>query len=310
MGLACSLYGVRVEVCSEVKLESSPLRWCSVQRACAVPCFFSRLFRSGSWVFWSLCIFCPAFAPTAHAHSYFQSHIVPSYFVAGGKVSPGASFAALQQGSQIPASLIPARDSTSLFLRSKGLKVSFSETSSCWTGAQTLAYTGGVEVPRWLFQGPVGTWATCHWNELNSLSHHEPHFKLLTPLKDTNLTKRVINKQGIKKTTAIAIEGPRKGRNQGNFLNCWPFKWGSISPAKIRKPFCLGVYFLNINLYMSCCIDPNVAGSISYCTDSALVCQKVTKGWTTVKNHISQGNKRSQVQLRLQIGANALHHFT
>ena len=139
MGLACSLYGVRVEVCSEVKPESSPLRWCSVQRACAVPCFFSRLFRSGSWVFWSLCIFCPAFAPTAHAHSYFQSRIVPLYFVAGGKVSPGASFAALQQGSQIPASLIPARDSTSLFLSSKGLKVSFSETSSCWTGATDLS---------------------------------------------------------------------------------------------------------------------------------------------------------------------------
>jgi len=103
------------------------------------PAVFSRLFRSGSWVFWSLCIFCPAFAPTAHAHSYFQSRIVPLYFVAGGKVSPGASFAALQQGSQIPASLIPARDSTSLFLSSKGLKVSFSETSSCWTEATDLS---------------------------------------------------------------------------------------------------------------------------------------------------------------------------
>ena len=135
VGLACSLYGVRVEVYSEVKPEASPLRWCSVQRACAVPCFFSRLFRSGSRHFWSLCIFCPALAPTVHSHSYFQSHIVSLYFVVRGKVSPGASFAALQQGSQIPASLIPTRDSTSLFLRSKGLKVSFSETSSCWTGA-------------------------------------------------------------------------------------------------------------------------------------------------------------------------------
>ena len=33
--------------------------------------------------FWPLCIFCLAFAPAAHAHSYFQSHIVPLYFIAG-----------------------------------------------------------------------------------------------------------------------------------------------------------------------------------------------------------------------------------
>ena len=31
----------------------------------------------------------------------------------------------------------------------------------------------------WLFQGPIGTWATLRWNWLNSLSHHEPYFKLL-----------------------------------------------------------------------------------------------------------------------------------
>ena len=31
-----------------------------VQRACAVPCFCSWLFRSDSWVFWSLCIFAAA----------------------------------------------------------------------------------------------------------------------------------------------------------------------------------------------------------------------------------------------------------
>lgn len=29
-----------------------------------------------------------------------------------------------------------------------------------------------------------------------------------------------------------------------------------------------------------------------------------------IKNHLSQGKERSQVPLRLQIGANPLHHFT
>lgn len=37
------------------------LRWCCVQGACAVPWFCSRLFSSGSWVFRSLCFFCPKF---------------------------------------------------------------------------------------------------------------------------------------------------------------------------------------------------------------------------------------------------------
>ena len=45
-------------------------------------CFCSGLFRSGSWVFWSLCIFCPEFAPTVRACSQFWSHIVSLYFVA------------------------------------------------------------------------------------------------------------------------------------------------------------------------------------------------------------------------------------
>ena len=37
-----------------------------VQEACTVPCFCSRFFKSGNWVFWSLHVFCPELAPTAH----------------------------------------------------------------------------------------------------------------------------------------------------------------------------------------------------------------------------------------------------
>ena len=49
-------------------------------------------------------IFCfflgPEFAPTAHALSYFLSHIVSLYFVAQGEVYPGASTAAKGPRSQ------------------------------------------------------------------------------------------------------------------------------------------------------------------------------------------------------------------
>ena len=48
-----------------------PLWWCRVQGSCTGPHFCSGLFKSGSCVFWSLCIFCPEFAPTVHAHNYF-----------------------------------------------------------------------------------------------------------------------------------------------------------------------------------------------------------------------------------------------
>ena len=56
---------------------------------------------------------------------------------------------------------------------------------------------------------------------------------------------------------------------------------------------CLGVYFLNINFYMSCCIDQSATGCFSYHTNSTLFCQKVLRGQTIVKNHISQLNERS-----------------
>ena len=40
-----------------------PLWWSCVQGACAIPCFCSGLFKSGSWVLGSLFVTCPEFAP-------------------------------------------------------------------------------------------------------------------------------------------------------------------------------------------------------------------------------------------------------
>ena len=124
--------------------------------------------------------FCPEFAPITHVESYFQSYTVSSYFVAQGEVCPSASTAA--KGPRVPHSNLSRsllRDSTSLFLWDKALKVSSSETSSCWSGVTDLAYPLCVEVPCWLFQGPIVTRVTFCWDALNSLSHHEPYFKLL-----------------------------------------------------------------------------------------------------------------------------------
>ena len=57
--------GVAWVVCPPLRL------WC-VQGACPVPCFCSRLFKSGILDFWSLCILCPELAPTAHTCIYFS----------------------------------------------------------------------------------------------------------------------------------------------------------------------------------------------------------------------------------------------
>ena len=61
---------------------------------------------------------------------------------------------------------------------------------------------------------------------------------------------------------------------------------------------------------MSYPTDPSAAESISYHTNSTLFHQKIFKCQMTGKNHISQGNERSQALLRIQIEANPLHHFT
>ena len=50
-----------------------------MQGACAGPCFRSGLFKSGSWDFWSLCIFCPEFCPNCACSQLF---LVPySFFI-------------------------------------------------------------------------------------------------------------------------------------------------------------------------------------------------------------------------------------
>ena len=54
VGQACSLHELRVRVCPglEVWLRCfAHLRWFWVQGACIVPCFCSRLLKSGSWIF-------------------------------------------------------------------------------------------------------------------------------------------------------------------------------------------------------------------------------------------------------------------
>ena len=62
-------------------------QWCFVQgNALQQAAFAPGSFKCGDWVFGSLCILCPEFTLIVHAHSYFQSHIVSLYFVAGGEV--------------------------------------------------------------------------------------------------------------------------------------------------------------------------------------------------------------------------------
>ena len=66
---ASSLYGQRVGCVSRGQAGGPPwvfcppLRLCNVQGACRVSTLLcSKLFRSGCWAFWSLCIFCLEFA--------------------------------------------------------------------------------------------------------------------------------------------------------------------------------------------------------------------------------------------------------
>ena len=69
-GRACSLYWVRVGVCPGIGWRAG-LGGIECREHMPYPAFCSGLFKSGSWVFWALCIFCPEFAPTANARSYF-----------------------------------------------------------------------------------------------------------------------------------------------------------------------------------------------------------------------------------------------
>ena len=76
-----------------------------MQGAYAVPCFCSRLFRSGSWAFWSLFMLCPEIALIELLCSYFEPYIGSLYFVAQGEMCLGTNISVLQQGVQVPASL-------------------------------------------------------------------------------------------------------------------------------------------------------------------------------------------------------------
>ena len=76
-GWAGSSYRVRVGVCPGVGSERC-LRWLAhpwggveLQGSCAVPCFCSWLFRSGSWVLGLFVSCCPEFVPSSQVHGYF-----------------------------------------------------------------------------------------------------------------------------------------------------------------------------------------------------------------------------------------------
>lgn len=100
-------------------------------------------------------------------------------------------------------------------------------------------------------------------------------------LEDTKLAK-TLNKQGPKRRTTAAPNGPRKGRNQVNFKRA-PLSIdqteNDIILGKTVKRLCLSMCFLNINFCPSCHIDPGAVGSISYHTNSTLFCQEVTKSY-------------------------------
>ena len=73
--------------------------WC-VQGAWAVPCLCSRLFRSGSWVFWSFCIFLSIICPSCACTQLF---LVPfSFFVICSLRRHLSRCKHCSRGSQVP----------------------------------------------------------------------------------------------------------------------------------------------------------------------------------------------------------------
>ena len=89
---------------------------CTLPLLLSTLCFCSRLFRSNSWVFWSLCIFCPKFDLTAHACSYFQSCIVSLYFVLEERCVQVGALQHCSKGSQVPDYLIPSTCTSVLYI--------------------------------------------------------------------------------------------------------------------------------------------------------------------------------------------------
>ena len=86
-----------------------PLRYCCVQGACALPRCPSGLFKAAVGFFGLFVSFVQNLTQLLQACSYFSSHIVSLYFVAGGERCSGASTAALQQGLLNRTWLVPSK---------------------------------------------------------------------------------------------------------------------------------------------------------------------------------------------------------
>ena len=142
---ACSLCEGRVGMCPGVRLKGGlglglglahPIGSivCSILLLLLHPLFLLLVLQNWQfWVFWSLCVFVQNL-PQLHMHAVIFSFI-QFLCILLLRRSPDASIAALQQtvpGPRLSHSSL--RDSASLFFRVKGLKVSSSETPSCWTG--------------------------------------------------------------------------------------------------------------------------------------------------------------------------------
>lgn len=129
------------------------------------------------------------------------------------------------------------------------------------------------------------------WAEF--LEPSQPYFKLLES-KRCKLNQKVKQTRAKKEMATIAMKGPKKGRDQVNFGRTFltvDQKKEAILPLPKLGNHLAWVYISLIITYLSCYIDPSAAGNISYCTNSALFCQKAARGHTVVKNHLSQGNK-------------------
>ena len=123
---------------------------------------------------------------------------------------------ALQQ--RLPGPSLCHSPQKSLHPFSKGIREPkfSSETSSSWTrAADPSPPKRYCRTLLWLFQGPIGTWATLHWNWLDSLSHHEPYFKLLED-KRHKLNQKVQQTRAKMERSISGQLGPRKRRNQVN----------------------------------------------------------------------------------------------
>ena len=144
-GRACSLYGVIVQVCPGVRPErclrcfanpsGGSVEWRGICTSLAAKtCFYFRLFKSTSWVFWvtfvsfgfRICPNCSCTQLSLIPHSFFIFYC--------SRRSMSRCKPALQKVPDPSLSHSPMRDYTLLFLKGKGLKVS-SETSSFCTGA-------------------------------------------------------------------------------------------------------------------------------------------------------------------------------